>query len=76
MELVWMEFYYKKPTVHKIYWVTVVNKYWDEPKAMFLDWSEENVRGTKQDIWKLDGSKIPSTWEVTYWLELPPAKKD
>lgn len=76
MELSWMGFNMRPPTKQKEYWITVNNKYLDEPKAMLLHWSSEIRHGTEYGCWKLNGSKIPSTWEVTWWLELPPAKKD
>lgn len=77
MEISWMDFYLREPIIHKGYWVTVHNIYWDEPKSMMLYWGEEVIRGIKQSAWK-DGSsnKIPSTWKVTYWMELPPPKED
>jgi hypothetical protein len=76
MELSWMGFNMKEPTIHKDYWCTVYNKYWNEPKAMMLYWGEEDYKGLKRGVWMLNGSKIPSTFEVRWWMELQKAKED
>jgi len=76
MELSWMGFNMRPPVDHKDYWCTVHNKYWDKPKAMMLYWGEETRRGITQGIWMMNGNKLPSTFEVMWWMELPAAKED
>lgn len=76
MEIVWYGMNYKQPRKDQVgvkFLVTVwiPNKI-PETDVMFMDWSKEITRKGEVYYWKMEnGTKCPSTWEITYWADKP-----
>lgn len=61
-----------KLTRGKEYYVTVYNRYWiPTVQTRHMVYDIETRRGFDFPVWFLNKVKVPDTWEVTHWAEIP-----